>query len=167
MKVKVLGKPFVVLNPFSAYQMVPYTTSGHSIVIFEISSKESWAKLRTHVCGVTDPADAADGSIRKNYYQHKADYGLKEVSKSANGIHMSAGPLEGMVELQRFFDLKAEETAFGRALAKGGFTAEQIGHLATNPTLDVNGKRVSAFDLTEEKDSHEAVKLLTGYKVAV
>jgi len=166
MKVKVLGKPFIVLNPFSAYQLVPYTTSGHSIVVLEVTSNESWAKLRGEVCGVTDPKDAHEGSIRKEYLKQQKEFGLKEVSKSANGIHMSAGPLEGMVELQRFFDLKPEETAFGQLLKKEGFSAEQIQELCKNPTLDHDGKRVSAFDLTEEKDAAEAAKLLKGYKVA-
>jgi len=79
---------------------------------------------------------------------------------------MSAGPLEGMVEVQRFFGVKLENTAFGQALKKAGFTHEQIEQLAKNPTLDHSGKRVSAFDLTEEKDTAEAVKLLHNFKVA-
>jgi len=164
MKVKVMGKPFIVLNPFSPYQLVPYTSSGHSIVVFEILSKEPWAKLRSSVCGVTDPKDAEEGSIRKTLLNNKGDYGLKEVDKSANGVHMSAGPLEGMVELQRFFKLEASETVFGQALAKAGFTDANIAALAANPTLDVDGKKVSAFDLTEEKDVTEAVELLSKVK---
>jgi len=166
MKVKVVGKPFIVLNPFSAYQLVPYTTPGHSIVVMEILSKEPWAKLRTDVCGVTDPKDAVEGSIRKTLLHKKGEYGLKEVEKSSNGVHMSAGPLEGMVELQRFFNLKAEETAFGKALAKHGFSAEQIAKLATNPLLDVDGKKVSAFDLTEEKDVSKSLEVLNNFKLA-
>jgi len=91
---------------------------------------------------------------------------MKEVSKSANGVHMSAGPLEGMVELGRFFGLSSEHTAFGHALVKAGFTHEQINHLAQNPTGEHNGKRVSAFDLTEEKDTPEAVQLLKSFQIS-
>jgi len=166
MKVSVLGKPLLVLNPFSAYQLVPYTTSGNSIVVFEVSSTEPWAKLRSEVCGVTDPKDAHESSIRRNFLNNQAKFGLKEVSKGANGVHMSAGPLEGMVELGRFFDIKPEDTAFGQALLGAGFTQEQVKQLVSNPTLDHDGKKVSAFDLTEEKDSAEAVKLLHNFKVA-
>jgi len=164
MKVKVMGKPFIVLNPFSPYQLVPYTSSGHSIVIMELLSNEPWGKLRSDVCGVTDPKDAAEGSIRKTLLNHKSDFGLKEVEKSSNGVHMSAGPLEGMVELQRFLKIKANETLFGKALEKKGFTEQQIDALTGNPLLDVNGKKVSAFDITEEKNAAEAVDLLFAVK---
>jgi len=166
MKVKVNGKPFLVLNPFSAYQLVPYTTSGNSIVVFEVSSSEPWAKLRSEVCGVTDPKEAHENSIRRNFLNNQSKFGLKEVSKGANGVHMSAGPLEGMVELGRFFEIKPEHTAFGQALLTAGFSHQQVQQLVNNPTLDHDGKKISAFDLTEEKDSAEAVKLLKDFKVA-
>jgi len=166
MKIKVFGKPFIVLNPFHAYQLVPYTTPGHAIVLFEVTSPTAWATLRTNVCGTTDPKDAPEGSIRRTYLNQKSDIGLKEVDKSANGVHMSAGPLEAMVELARFFNVKNSETAFGAALKAKGLSDDQINALAGNPLVETDGKKVSAFDATEEKDAAKAAEILAAAKVA-
>jgi hypothetical protein len=101
-KFKVLGKVQLVLNPFHAYQLVPYVKKGGALVLFECRSKMSWADLRTKLCGATDPSKADEGSIRANLLKNKADTGMVAVNLASNGVHMSAGPLEGMVELQRF-----------------------------------------------------------------
>ena len=89
--------------------------------------------------------------------------GLPDVSQGANGIHLSAGPLEGMVEVQRFFtdheagrDVALADTVFGRRLAGSGLAEEQVRELAGNPNLTTEGREVSAFDLTEEVDAVEA-----------
>jgi len=34
MQLKVLGKPYILLNPFHAYQLVPYTTSGTFVIYY-------------------------------------------------------------------------------------------------------------------------------------
>jgi len=86
-------------------------------------------------------------------------------TKGANGVHMSAGPLEGMVELQRFFSsadsrLSFSNLSFGAALAAQGLSEEQIANLATNPDVSHEGKNISVFDLTEEKDAAESAALL-------
>jgi nucleoside diphosphate kinase len=168
MRIKVMGKPVIILNPFHAYQLVPYTTHGHAIIALEGRSKRSWAELRSKLIGVTDPKEAAAGSIRNQLLQQKEELGLKDVDKGTNGIHMSAGPLEGMVELRRFFsdheagkELTYEEIAFGQLLG-----ADQANKLAANPDLDQEGKKVSAFDATEESDAKPAAELLKGAKLA-
>jgi len=168
MKIKVLGQPVIILNPFHAYQLVPYTTSGHGIIVLEGLSKLPWKDLRNKVCGVTDPKDAVSGSIRNLLLTHKDDFGLKDVDKGTNGVHMSAGPLEGMVELARFFSdkdagksLTYGDTAFGALLESKGVSHSNVDKLATNPDFDIDGKKVSAFDLTEEKDAETASTTLT------
>ncbi|KAL6057923.1 NDK domain-containing protein [Balamuthia mandrillaris] len=167
MPIKVLGKPFILLNPFHAYQLVPYTTPGNSIIIFECLSKTSWADLRQKVCGATDPKAAEEGSIRNTLLQQKESLGLKDVDKGTNGVHMSAGPLEGMVELQRFFaDHEAgssfgfDETCFGSLLVSKGKSVEDVKALAANPDKTVGDKNVSVFDLTEEEDALVAIEKL-------
>jgi len=82
---------------------------------------------------------------------------------------MSAGPLEGLVELQRFFTdheaspqkLAFENFAFGNLLLHSGTQPDRIVGLAQNPDLSRDGKNISAFDLTEEKDALEAAKILS------
>jgi len=151
MSIKVSGKPYIVLNPFHAYQLVPYTTPGNAIVALECRSKMAWGDLREKLAGVTNPNKAVEGSIRNLFLVNKDKIGLKEVSSGCNGVHMSAGPLEGMVELPRFFGpLEYKDTAFGALLVSKGVSVDGVGKLADNPDFDVEGKKVSAFDLTEE-----------------
>lgn len=164
MTLNVLGQHYILLNPFHAYQLVPYTTPGRAILVFEGRSTRDWAELRGTLTGSTDPAKAKPESIRAALRVGKEALGLKEVSQGMNGIHLSAGPLEGMVELKRFFsDPEAGQTldwsdlAFGRALASKGLDPDA---LAQNPDLERGGRAVSAFDLTEECNAVDALGLL-------
>lgn len=167
MRLNVLGQKYVLLNPFHPYQLVPFTTPGHAILVFECRATRDWADLRQQLTGATNPAKAAPGSIRAELLKQQETLGMKEVNQGANGIHLSAGPLEGMVELQRFFTdhdteqpLAWDDTAFGRALANKGCKPAEIAELAKNPGLSRDGKTVSAFDLTEEVNSTEALERL-------
>ncbi len=165
MRLNVLGKNYLLLNPFHAYQLVPFTTPGHAIIVLEGRSKTPWKDLRVKLTGATNPAKAEAGSIRAAFLARKDELGLRDVNQGANGIHLSAGPLEGMVELQRFFhetgkDLSLADTAFAKLLASRGLSAERIAELAGNPVLDQGGRHVSAFDLTEETDALGAADAL-------
>jgi len=123
------------------------------------------------LAGVTDPTKALDGSLRNQFLKIKSELGLKSVDQGSNGVHLSAGPLEGMVELQRFFtdhDGKAisfGDTAFGSYLEGHGASAESVTKFGSNPDADKDGKKVSLFDLTEEKSFDEAAKILVGTKL--
>jgi hypothetical protein len=164
LSLKVLGQPHILLNPFHPYQLVPFTTPGNGIIVIEGRSATSWHDLRARLTGATNPAKAPPGSIRHALLTEKHRLGLAEVDQGNNGVHLSAGPLEGMVELRRFFGepekqaaVAFSDTAFGRRLAAAGLDA---GHLSANPTLVYEGEGVSAFDLTEERDADEAARRL-------
>jgi len=166
-KFKVLGKVNLVLNPFHAYQLVPYVKKGHALIVFECRSKLSWADLRTKLCGATDPAKADAGSIRAELLKNQPETGMVAVNLASNGVHMSAGPLEGMVELQRFLSdwdsgklVDWSSLAFGALLGKNGVTADQIAKLAQNPNAKVGDKTESVFDMTEEKCASESAPIL-------
>jgi len=172
MKIKVLGKLYLVLNPFHSFQLVPYTTPGHAIIVLEGRSSLPWEDLRNKLTGVTDPAAAQAGSIRNLFLATKATLGLKDVDKGSNGIHLSAGPLEGLVELQRFFSdhesgarLPLSSFAFGKHLKAKGVSDEQLAKFASNPDTVKDGKRTSLFDLTEEKSFNVATDLLVNAKL--
>jgi len=173
MKIKIMGKIYLVLNPFHSFQLVPYTTPGNAIIIVEGQSKSSWEQLRTNLAGVTDPAAAAAGSVRNLFLKNKASLGLKDVDKGTNGVHMSAAPLEGLVELQRFFtdheqggNLPLTSFAFGSYLKSKGVSDEQISHFSKNPdSHGEGGKKTSLFDLTEEKSFDTAAELLLTAKL--
>jgi len=170
-KIKVRGEPFIVLNSFHPYQVVPYNSAGNAIIVFECSSSSSWAELR-NLAGPTDPTTAPEGSIRRAFLNAKAECGLIDVDRGSNCVHMSAGPLEGMVELQRFFsDLDTakivpyDHTAFGALLLGKGFSHQKLSALAENPDAEAGGKKQSVFDLTEEKDALEALTILEHSKL--
>jgi nucleoside diphosphate kinase len=164
-KFKVLGKVQLVLNPFHAYQLVPFVSKGNALIVFECQSTMSWAELRSKLCGATNPEKADEGSIRAELLKNKEATGMIAVNMSSNGVHMSAGPLEGLVELQRFFSegntrTELKSLSFGAYLSSQGFSDEQINKLAQNPNATVEGKTESVFDMTEEKCHNESAKIL-------
>lgn len=163
-KFKLLGETQLVLNPFHAYQLVPFVKKGNALIVFECQSEKPWEVLRTNLCGATNPEKAETGSIRAELLKNKAATGMIDVNMSSNGVHMSAGPLEGLVELQRFLS-EGEKVAltslsFGAHLKNLGFSEEQIANLAQNPNATLDGKSESVFDMTEEKSHDESGQIL-------
>lgn len=166
-RVEVDGRIFLVLNPFHPYQLEYYTHSGRAIVVFECCSHGSWMFLRKELAGATNPAEAAEGSIRRSLLDNRKKLQLVAFGQGYNGIHLSAGPLEGMVDVQRFFSEDSEglrialhETCFGQLLLSAGLSIEKLQALAQNAMLINQGRELRAFDLTEEMDAKWAVKEL-------
>lgn len=167
MRLDMEGQVYLVLNPFHAYQLVPYTTPGRAIIAMECRSNQDWDTLRSELTGSTNPEKAAKGSIRAELLARKDEFQLSAVHQGLNGVHLSAGPLEGMVELKRFFSdndsdhfLEYTDTLFGLQLKQAGLDTIRIEKLSANPTLEKDGQPVSAFDLTEEVNASEALKRL-------
>jgi len=172
-KPKIRGETFIVLNSFHPYQVVPYNTRGNAIIVFECVSQSSWRDLRGNLAGPTDPTTAPESSIRYALLRDKAEFGLADVDRGSNGVHMSAGPLEGLVELQRFFSDKDtgkvvgfNETAFGSLLLGKGISEKKLSVLAENPDVETpDGKKKSVFDLTEEENALESAAILSQLKI--
>ncbi len=160
------GRRWILLNGFHPYQLERFTRERAVMVLFEGSTVTGWSQLRNQLAGSTDPNKAAHRSFRRVLLERSEEFGLKEVSQNANGIHLSAGPLEGMVEVRRFFsDVKGQAipigaTCFGSALLESGLTIDDIEYVSGNPDLTVGDKKISAFDLTEECDSSDAAAKL-------
>ena len=161
------GEFSAVLNPFHLHQLEHFTALGKTIVLFACETSTSWARLRQDLIGATNPTAAKPGSIRQTLLQRQKEFHLPEVSQGVNGVHLSAGPVEGMVEYQRFFSdhlngqtISLSETTMGSLLMRRGWDVQRIRDLAGNPDLLVKGKQVSAFDATEELDTSNAIDLL-------
>jgi hypothetical protein len=160
------GKQVVLLNGFHPRQIERFTLDSAVTVLLEGRSTTAWRTLRREVAGATDPAMARPGSFRHALLVRATEWRVPEVSQNANGIHMSAGPLEGMVEVGRFLGggtasgPQLESTCFGAAMREAGLSVDAIERLAENPILEVDGTTVSAFDLTEEMDAADAVSRL-------
>lgn len=124
--------------------------------------------LRSDVVGATDPRKANPGSFRRTILDRADELGLADVGQNANGLHLSAGPLEGMVEVCRFVlgeaaGTAASSTCFGALLHENGLSDVAIDSLAGNPNVHSEGRDVSVFDLTEELNSTAAAKVLVDH----
>ncbi len=161
------GEGLYLVNGFYPRMLRAFTAPASRVAGFVLRGDVPWAAARQRFCGATDPARASPGSLRAELLRRQGDFALPEVSANLNGVHLSAGPLEALVELRRFAsDLSAsprprpvEDFAFGRALA-ARFAAATVHALLRNPTVATPAGTRSAFDLTEEKDPGEALEVL-------
>lgn len=156
------GQTVIILNGFHPRQLSFFTAEDTVCAFLHCSSATAWESLRGDLIGTTDPSKADAGSIRGTLFADPAAFGLATVSYNFNGVHMSAGPLEGLVELTRFFGGSLSDYTFAGALSAAGVSDDGIAALADNPTLEAAGDRGSAFDLTEGQDSEPAARLLAG-----
>lgn len=164
--IKMDNETVYLVNGFHPRQLKQFTERGRSIIVMTLSSDSSWKEARTEFIGATNPAAAADGSLRKTFFVNKEALGLAEVSQGMNGVHLSAGPVEALVELKRYntdfssgVEMNYTDFSFGKELSKV-FTEEEIAQIADNVNVLVNGRETSVFDLTEEMDSDEAINVL-------
>lgn len=155
---------YYVINGFHPNQLLHFTANGRSIVTMSLSGDLAWETARNGFVGATNPEKAQEGSLRRLLLENIASFGLSTVSQGLNGIHLSAGPVEGLVELVRFnsdFSIPEKikhysDFAFGKKLAKV-FDGDAIEAILANKQITVNAKASSVFDLTEEANSSQAI----------
>jgi hypothetical protein len=152
----------IVLNGFHPRQLGFFTAEDATCAFLHGSSTTDWEVLRSELIGATDPATATAGSIRGRLKADPAAYGLSTVNSNFNGVHMSAGPLEGLGELDRFFGEVQEVSGwtFAAALRDAGLTDDDLPELLANPVITADGERGTAFDLTEGRNAEPAAALL-------
>lgn len=165
-EVKMDADQVYLINGFHPYQILHFVAPGRSIVTFTLSSDISWADARQKFIGATRPNEAEAGSLRNTFYLKKEELGIPEVSQAINGVHLSAGPIEGLIELMRYnsdyangVTQKPSDYAFGCALASQ-FSDADVQKILSNITVMVDGKNTPLFDLTEEKDADAAIQIL-------
>ncbi len=157
--VKIDGETVIVLNGFHPRQLAFFTAGDAVCAFLHGSSETDWDVLRSKLIGSTDPAKADAGSIRGRLFADPSGFGLASVNSNFNGVHMSAGPLEGLAELGRFFG-DAQDWGFAGALAEAGASPEDIAGLVENPAIEVDGERTTAFDTTEGLNAAPAAQIL-------
>ncbi|MBN2814204.1 MAG: hypothetical protein JXQ80_09015, partial [Bacteroidales bacterium] len=157
------GEVIYLINGFHPRQLIHFTEKGRSIIAFTLTGNLDWALARNQFIGKTNPADALPGSLRNELLRNQSVFGLDSVSASQNGFHLSAGPVEGLVELIRYCsDLTTgkrktyNDFVFGRTLLKH-FDDRVIDMICDNHPVSYNGKITGTFDLTEEKNSDQAL----------
>ncbi len=164
--IKVDDEIIYVINGFHPRQLKHFTEAGRSIVVMTLSSDMSWTEARSNFIGATNPNNANQGSLRREFLDNKEALGLAEVSQGVNGVHLSAGPVEALIELKRYNSNFADNSqikdfsdySFGKQLQEN-FNG-QFDDIVNNINVIVDGKATSIFDLTEEKDSNEALEIL-------
>lgn len=161
------GEKVAVLNAFHPQQLLHYTRPGRALVVFECASDTDWKDLRHAMTGATNPANAAEGSIRRTLRENAHGLGLPEVTTATNGVHCSAGPLEAMLEYCRFFSdhggeavVRPSATPFGQLLRNHGLRQKEIAALAKNPLVGEGKTADYVFNRTEEKNAGVAAELL-------
>jgi hypothetical protein len=165
--VTVDGARVIILNGFHPRQLSFFTADDAVCAFLHCSSPTAWETLRSDLIGTTDPSKADADSIRGRLFADPAGFGLETVSYNFNGVHMSAGPLEGLAELQRFFGRGHALTdwSFAQALLAAGLDGDAVADLVANPTVAAGDQRGTAYDLTEGLDAEPAATLLAGARV--
>jgi hypothetical protein len=165
-QVKAGNEEVYLINGFHPKQLIHFTEEGRMIMPVKLAGDLDWAVARNQFIGKTNPADAAPGSLRNELLVNRELFGLNEVSSSQNGFHLSAGPLEGLVELMRYGsdfsagDLKKPgDFNFGKHLLEV-FSEKETEILCSNRIVKYRGNKISTFDLTEEKNSRDAIDIL-------
>lgn len=160
------GRRIGIINGFHPAQLDHFYSASSPIVVATLKTSTGWRDLRSSLVGVTDPSKAARGSLREQFRSRGVELGLGGINSMRNGVHISAGPVEAAIEVQRYFgDHDADGSLEIAATNLGSLLIAEEGHdraneLISNRDISVDGRRGSVFDLTEELDTSEALALL-------
>ena len=151
-----------VINGFYDGLRKQYVEDGSKVIVFRVHFKESdvsWARFRQEIIGSTNPQEAKEGSLRHQILKNWKDLGLDEEPNYANnGVHASAGPIEGLHERLLWFGTKLKDDPFGAALLKANVDPDIIETFLKNKTVTLYGHTDSTFNFTEELDSSVCIR---------
>lgn len=164
---KIDGTDYVVLNPFYPCQLDWFTKEGNAVVVFECLSSRDLKDIRQKLVGDINPYLAAQESLRHLLLKYNKEFNLSNVSIRFNGIHISPGPVEGLFGIIRYFSdvhqdklVHIQDTSFGNLLMQNGMDKDQITKMEINPILSVGESNVPLFELTEEMNWTDAIKIM-------
>jgi hypothetical protein len=166
-------EPMYVINGFYMAMRDKYV-EGPGIYYYVVgfdANVTDWAKFRGELIGSTDPTTAPPASIRGKMLTQWEDLGLHQAPDVGdNGVHASAGPIEGLKERTVWLGYPAEEDPFGELLLKwvGGDVAKIKPWLDNAPVDEPKnyGIKGNMFDLTEDKDSAWALAFCNNLAMA-
>ena len=152
-----------VINAFYSQMREKYIKADASVVWFTVEFREaelSWKRFRASVIGATDPSKAEAGSLRKKILDGWEGLGLgAEPNTGDNGVHASAGPIEGLRERMTWLGRGREEDPLGQSMQAAGVRAEVLDAWCSNSVVEIEGKKGPAFDLLEDRDTSEVIRL--------
>lgn len=159
------GEDFILVNGFHPAQLMHFTDPAHRIVLVLIHADTPWATLRNEMVGATFPEKAVPHSIRGTLYTHAEAYGLGTVSIANNGVHLSAGPFEGLFEINNFFgkildlDIEKQPPLLLKKMLAAGLPMQTARKALENPIVSESPKPIDLFTATEDMESDDAVAL--------
>jgi hypothetical protein len=156
-------KPYIILNGFYPYQSINLTTSGEVVVAIECISDHHWPILRNDFVGSIYPQSANINSFRREIFERKDKFNIKDIDIAHNGIHISPGPIESVFQLFNFFagNNINIESFITYTILNGHFSTNKIKSLEKNPFMKQNNNLNSTiFELTEDMNSDEAINFL-------
>mmetsp|Transcript_14128 Transcript_14128/g.34545 ORF Transcript_14128/g.34545 Transcript_14128/m.34545 type:complete len:301 (+) Transcript_14128:336-1238(+) len=153
-----------VINGFYGSMREKFIAPGVQVQWYLVEfdpSEVPWKAFRGSVIGATDPTAAEDGSLRSKILKSWKDLELAfEPSTADNGVHASAGPIEGLKERMTWLGVKAEDDPFGKALAGKGVTGQLLAKMLDNEIVELpGGEKGPCFDVTEDMDSSTVLDL--------
>lgn len=165
-EVEFQSEKLYIINGFHPPQIQHFIAENRVIVTMNIRSDIDWKTARREFVGNTYPEKAEKGSLRRDIFDRYGKLGFENVSYVINSLHLSAGPLEGLLELKRFnseFDRNQEctvsEFVFGNLL-ETNFSKADCDKILGNSTVNIQEKQISLYDATEEMNSDEALNLI-------
>lgn len=156
-----------VVNGFYADMVSTWKQSSSRVLFYLVTWKEdnlSWADFRGKIIGSTDPEKAEASSIRGTLL-HEYDSRFKLEQKpttSLNGVHASAGPIEGARECQIWGKMKESHVFILDQFARRAKVPADVWKSAMdNVKVDLpSGKKGLIFDVTEGMSGQQALDLL-------
>jgi len=166
-KLNLLGTIVYALNGFHPYQLLHFTKPESAIHVLTVQSDKSWKSLRENLIGSTMPEKADKDSIRGYLCNNYEQFNINEISKTYNGVHLSAGPIEAIKEIGRFFSKPEEEKTLsiadiglGKKFLDADIPEDLLSAFIENPSVTYNDTSSNPFDLTEEMDASECISFL-------
>ncbi|MFJ2112745.1 MULTISPECIES: hypothetical protein [unclassified Streptomyces] len=136
--VEVHGRPVAVLNGFLPALTEGYRAPGAQVGLLECHSPREIAALRGDLLGALHPGAADPASLRGSLGALGGRHGIA-LSEGRNAVHLSAGHLEAMFQVWRYFGAPDRrgpgDTAFGRTLTAAGVPETALAALAADPDL--------------------------------
>ena len=163
--IKLNGETIYMIDGFHPKQLAHFIEDGKSIVVFRMFTNTDWGTARNAFIGATNPHKANEGSIRQIFLAKKDELGLEDVSQGSNGVHLSAGPVEGLVELCRFSDKSftdegnLQNHVMGRELLQH-YKMDKIKQIVNDAKVTFDGKETSVFEMTEDKNTVDACDMI-------
>lgn len=157
-------RKIVLVNAFHPEQLAHFTSPSHRIALFLIHSNTDWATLRDKMVGATFPEKADPNSIRGTLYASPHEFGFDSVTIANNGVHLSAGPFEGMFEIANFFgrilglNIERQPPLLLRRMAEQGIAMQDALTALDNPIVLHDPKPTDLFTATEDMDTEQAIE---------